>query len=108
MASAALMASTTALEVTVAPESASTSSPRTSGADLPMNRSVNSGVAQFWPKPGVWVEASTSRVLIFAFSSSVIRAITSPPSKVAEVPTARPSSFAPGCQGVSSAAGAAA
>ena len=57
-----LTASTTAVLVRVAEATASTFSPRVKGADFPTNWLVNSSSAQRWPRPGVWVEASTARV----------------------------------------------
>ena len=56
---AVLIASTTAVEVTVATERASTSVPRVRGMVFPTKRPVKSSPSQFCPIPTVWVEAST-------------------------------------------------
>ena len=84
--SAALMASTAAVEVMVAPVSPSTFSFRVNGPLLPMNCAVNSSSAQRVPKPGVCVEASMTSAAIVPSSFSVRRAVTSPLPK----PTALP------------------
>ena len=70
--SSSLTASTTAVEVMVAPVTASTPSPRVSGADLPMNWLVKASSAQRWPRPSVSPEASTVSVAI-APAPSVVR-----------------------------------
>ena len=92
---APLIASTTAVEVTVAPVRASTPSPRVSGMDLPTNWSVKSTPSQFWPMPGVCVEASTVRVAMLALSSRVTFTFTGASPK----PFALPSRVAPGLTG---------
>ena len=84
--SAALMASTAAVEVMVAPVSPSTFSFRVNGPFLPINCAVNSSSAQRVPKPGVCVEVSMTSAAIVPSSFSVRRAVTSPLPK----PTALP------------------
>ena len=70
--SSSLTASTTAVEVMVAPVTASMPSPRASGADLPMNWLVKASSAQRWPRPSVSPDASTESVAI-APAPSVVR-----------------------------------
>ena len=72
-----LIASTTAVEVTVAPDSASTSSPRVTGMVLPMNCSAKAAsVAQRVPKPEVSLEESMVRAVISLFSPTVKVTVT--------------------------------
>ena len=69
-------ASTTAVDVMVAPATASTSSPRVTGRVLPMNCAVKSSSAHFWPKPAVSPLASTVSAVITP-SSRVAVTVTS-------------------------------
>ena len=61
-------ASTTAVEVMVAPATASTSSPRVTGRVLPMNCAVKSSSPHFWPKPAVSPLASTVSAVMVPLS----------------------------------------
>ena len=67
--SASLAASTTAVEVMVAPEIASMPSPSVRGADLPINWLVKSSSMARWPRPAVSPLASTEKVAIAPFST---------------------------------------
>ena len=69
-------ASTTAVEVMVAPATASTSSPRVTGRVLPMNCAVKSSSPHFWPKPAVSPLASTVSAVMVP-SSMVAVTVTS-------------------------------
>ena len=80
-----LRASTTAVEVMVAPESASTFSPRANGPDLPTNCfwKSSSSITR-WPKPGVSQLASIWMAVTTPASSKVAFTVTSPPKPLAE------------------------
>ena len=96
-------ASTTAVEVMVAPATASTSSPRVTGRVLPMNCAVKSSSPHFWPKPAVSPLASTVSAVMVP-SSMVAVTVTSLakpfmvavwPSPVAGVPASSAAPMVP-------------
>ena len=91
---AALIASTTAVEVTVAPVSASAFSPRINGPLLSRNCHLKSpSSAHFVPIPGVCVDASINNHAMVSFPPCIIGcrritlAVTSPPPNPVAVPT---------------------
>ena len=96
-------ASTTAVEVMVAPATASTSSPRVRGRVLPMNWEVKSSSAHFWPKPAVSPLASTvsavmvplSRVAVTVTSLAKPFMVAVWPSPVAGMPASSAAPMVP-------------
>ena len=96
-ASASFTPLTTAVEVMVAPDTPSTSVPRATEPDLPINWLVKASSCAFAPKPGVSANCSppTVRAVIAPASSTVTITSMGPPNPSTVATAVLPSTFGP-------------